>query len=440
MTLTQFLEKFEFMTSDKPNLNAMNYFMEKLDYPNKKLKFIHVAGTNGKGSICEMLSSILISSNYTVGKFISPYLLTANESICVNGKHFSKNDEENYISIMENLITEYVKDYNAKPSRFEVQTTLALLYFLDKKCDIVILEVGLGGRYDCTNIITSPITACFGNISYDHTNILGNTLEEITMQKAGIIKENSNAIIFENEKVISVLESVAREKNSNLIVCKNEDIENYKLLNDNADNQIFQVFDYKQYKDIMINLKGKKQIQNTCVVLETINILKENKFEISDNNIKHSLKQIVHPGRFEIVNKSPLTIFDGAHNEDALENFIETVKSIYSNKTFTFIVSQITTKDYKKFISKLLSEFPASNFIFTSGTGEKKFFDKNILYNYAIEFLKKNSNNNHNKYDSNFFANISNSDFELAIENLNSEVNFIIGSFYTYKKVCEILK
>lgn len=427
MTLNTFLEEFEFMTSDKPNLDAMNYFMEKLDYPNKKLKFIHVAGTNGKGSICEMLSSILMSSSYTVGKFISPYLLSANESICINGKHFSSNDEIEYISKIQILIDNYIKDFNKKPSRFEVQTTLALLYFLDKKCDIVILEVGLGGRYDCTNIITSPIASCFGNISYDHTNILGNTLEEIAMQKAGIIKENSNAIIFENEKINHIFKNVCKEKNSNFIVCKKSDIKNYQI----SDN--LQAFDYKDYKDVSINLTGKKQIQNACVVLEAISILKKNGFNITDNNLKSALKNIVHPGRFEIVNNMPLTIFDGAHNEDALDNFIDIVNTLYKNKDYTFVISQITTKDYKKFISRLLKEFPSSKFIFTSGTGESKFFDKKFLYDYALDTLSKNEQNlNFNK------QNISCLDFEEAIDILNSEVNFIVGSFYTYKKVYEL--
>ena len=427
MTLTEFLEEFEFMTSDKPNLDAMNYFMEKLNYPNKKLKFIHVAGTNGKGSICEMLSSILISNNYTVGKFISPYLLNANESICINKNHFSENDEKKYISKMQILIDEYIKEFNKKPSRFEVQTTLAILYFFDKKCDIVILEVGLGGKYDCTNIITCPIASCFGNISYDHTNILGNTLEEIAMQKAGIIKENSNAIIFENESIIDIFKNICNEKKSNLIICKNEDIKNYKLIN------IFQNFDYKSYKNIKINLKGIKQTQNTCVVLEAINVLKQNGFNISDTSLKKSLKQIIHPGRFEIIQNTPLTIFDGAHNEDALENFISAVKSLYKNKTYTFLISQITTKDYKKFISRLLKEFPSSKFIFTSGTGESKFFDKKLLYDYALDTLSKDKQNlNSNK------PILSCLDFEEALNILNSEVNFIVGSFYTYKKVYEL--
>lgn len=425
MTLTEFLEEFEFMTSDKPNLDAMNYFMEKLDYPNKKLKFIHVAGTNGKGSICEMLSSILISSGYTVGKFISPYLLNANESICINKNHFSENDEKEYISKMQILIDEYIKDFNKKPSRFEIQTTLALLYFFEKNCDIVILEVGLGGKYDCTNIIISPIASCFGNISYDHTNILGNTLEEIAMQKAGIIKENSNAIIFENENIIDIFEKVCNEKNSNLIICKNEYIKNYKLIND------LQNFDYKNYNDISINLKGQKQIQNTCVVLEAIDILKQNGFNISDINLKSSLKQIVHPGRFETLKNSPITIFDGAHNEDALDNFISAVKSLYGDKIFTFVISQITTKDYKKFINKLVQEFPNSNFIFTSGTDKKRFFDKKVLYDYCLEILNHDINNTK--------TNISCLDFEEAIKKLDSEINFIIGSFYTYKKTCELL-
>ena len=129
MTLETYLSKFEFMTSDKPDLLAMNWFMEKLNNPHKKLKFIHVAGTNGKGSICEMLNKILILSNYTVGKYISPYLITANESICINNNFFSKDDEEVFIPKIDNLVKQYISTFDKNPSRFEVETSLALLLF-----------------------------------------------------------------------------------------------------------------------------------------------------------------------------------------------------------------------------------------------------------------------------------------------------------------------
>lgn len=447
MNLNNFLSQFQFMTSDKPNLNAMNWFMKNLDYPNKKLKFIHVAGTNGKGSICEMLSKILISANYTVGKYISPYLITANEAICINNKYFSNEDEEYYIPLIENLVKKYELEFNISPSRFEVETALALIYFLEKKCDIVILEVGLGGKYDCTNIIESPIVSCFGSISYDHTNILGNTLEKISNEKAGIIKENSNSVIFEqNNEVLSIIEKICKEKNNNLVICQNKDIKNYSITNiknfkkesikqsnfknqnfDNSNNlskhysnQIYQKFDYKTYKNIELNLQGKIQIQNASVVLETINILKQYGFDILEEQIKNSLKNIIHPARFEIVSKNPLTIFDGAHNANALDNFIDTVKTLFPNEKYTFVISQITTKDYQLFLKTILTAFEDSTFILTGGTDKNKFFDKEVLYDFAKNITSTNT--------------IVKSDFSEALSKLEKNINFIIGSFYVYKE------
>lgn len=191
INLDIFLNKFT-QTTDFPTLDAMYYIMERLGNPHQKLKFVHIAGTNGKGSIVEMLNKIILcSKKYIVGKFISPHLLTSNESIQINNKSITPNQVEKYIPIFENIASDYLKETGRCLTRFEVLTSMAILYFFENKCDIVILEVGLGGMYDCTNIV-KPIVSAFGNISFDHMAILGNTLEEIALQKAGIIKENSN--------------------------------------------------------------------------------------------------------------------------------------------------------------------------------------------------------------------------------------------------------
>lgn len=451
MNLDTYLSKFEFMTSDKPNLVAMNWFMEKLNNPHKKLKFIHVAGTNGKGSICEMLNKILILSNYTVGKYISPYLITANEAICINNNFFSKKDEAIFISKIDFLVNQFTNTFNKKPSRFEVETALALLYFYEKKCDIVILEVGLGGMYDCTNIIESSISV-FGSISIDHTNILGKTIQEIAHQKAGIIKQNCETVMFEQNTVTSIIEKVCNSKSNLLHVVKKSDISNIiiynkmnlkNIINKNEDIiksniydknildttkiKFYQKFDYNNIKNIKLNLLGKKQIENASVVLKTIEILKKQNFEISENNIKSALCSITHPARFEILSNNPIIIFDGAHNENAIDNFIETVKDYFENtSSMSFIISIINNKDYETILDKLCNNFKNSKFILTDGTKEKKFLNKQTLYNFA----KKYSN----------YCDITTDDFENAVKIVNSDVNFIVGSFYTYKLATRILK
>jgi len=411
MNLDNYLLNF-IQTTDDPSLDGMYYIMEKLGNPHKKLKYVHVAGTNGKGSICEMLSRILVLSDYKVGKFMTPHLITAKESISINNQHISNSEALIYIDMLNGIREEFKKDIGKEPTRFEILTSIAILHFAYSNCDIVILEVGMGGRFDCTNII-EPIVSAFGSISYDHMAVLGNTLKKIAFEKAGIIKENSNSVIFEQES-LPVFEKQCTLKNNILHTISNTDISNYNF------DINYQYFSYNNIPYI-INLKGRKQIENTCVVLETINILKESKFNISDSNVLNGLKTVVHNARFETINQKPLLIFDGAHNENAIQNFIETVNDYYSNNTKTFIISIINTKDYKPMLDLILSAFPKSIFIFTNGVASHNYISKEELFEYASSQIL---NKNHNIYTE---------DFENIDKNLNSEVNFIIGSFYTYE-------
>ncbi|MBO5398507.1 MAG: hypothetical protein J6A36_06265 [Clostridia bacterium] len=416
MILDEFLSQFV-QTTDYPTLDAMHYLMDKLDSPQNKLKFVHVAGTNGKGSICEMLNKTLILSNYKVGKFISPHLFVSNESICINDIQIADEEFLEYRDIFQELSEKYFEETGRNVTRFEILTSLAILYFAKNNCDIVILEVGLGGLYDCTNIVNSLISV-FGSIGFDHIDILGNTIEEIATQKAGIIKENSNTVIFEQEAT-SVIEKTCKEKNSNLNIIKNTDISNYHFDNN------YQYFDYLNYKNIAVNLKGKKQIENASVAIKCFEILNKNGFNISTDTIYTAFKNLVRPACFETISENPKIIFDGAHNENAMPNFVETVKTLYNNNSKTFLVSIITTKDYKTVLKILLGAFENSTFIFTDGTDENKFFKGQVLYDYAKNLNTSNS--------------LSFETFEDGFKKLNSEINFVVGSFYTYGKAKELL-
>lgn len=353
------------------------------------------------------------------GKFISPHLIHSNESICVNNNTISDIEFEKYLPILNKIIENYKTESNREFTRFEILTSLAILYFYEKKCDIVVLEVGLGGMYDCTNIVT-PLVSVFGSISFDHTNILGNTLKEIAYQKAGIIKENSNSVIFMQD-ALPFIKKVCKNKKNTLHINTLNDISNYNL------DKNYQYFTYKNYYNLCINLKGKKQIENASNVIKCIEILNDKyKFNISLEIICSSLKNIIHPGRFEIISSSPNIIFDGAHNINAIENLLDTISNSYANIDKTFVISIITTKDYKEILNRILNKFPTSKFIFTDGNNPNKFWNPEILYNESINILNSNKN-------------ISISNLEKAIQNLNSSVNFIIGSFYSYKSVKEIL-
>lgn len=416
MLLDNFLSQF-IQTTEYPTLDGMNFIMDKLGNIQNKLKFVHVAGTNGKGSICEMLNQTLILSGYKVGKFISPHLFESNESISINNINITDKDFAKYLDMFQNISQEYFDKTGRETTRFEILTALAILYFYEHNCDIVILEVGLGGMYDCTNIVNSLISV-FGSISFDHTAILGNTLEEIALQKAGIIKQNSNTVIF-NQPALPIIENICKEKETHLEILQNSDIKNYHFDNN------YQYFDFEDYNNVTINLKGKKQIENALVVIKCCHVLEKYGFNISKEAILKALKNIHHPARFEIIKEEPLIIFDGAHNENALLNFCETVHNLYSSQSKTFIISMITTKDYKENLNILLNSFKNCHFIFTSGTNETKFFDGQTLYEYA----KKLNTNNLIEYDT----------MENALKNANTDVNFVIGSFYIYEKVKSIL-
>ena len=417
MLLDVFLSNF-IQTTDYPTLDAMKYLMEKLGKPDKNLKFIHIAGTNGKGSICEMINQILINSNYKVGKFISPHLFESNESISINNKNILDSEFEKYKPLFEKLSQNYFKETNREVTRFEILTSLAILYFADSNCDIVVFEVGLGGMYDCTNIVNSLISA-FGSIDLDHTAILGNTIEEVATQKAGIIKENSNTVIFD-QPALSVIKQTCKEKNSLLTILSDNDLSNYSY------DRNYQYFDFKKYKNLKINLKGKKQIQNATVAITCVEILNKNGFNISQDYIYDGLSNISHPARFETIKEKPLVIFDGAHNANAMENFVQTVQNLYPQESKTFIISIITTKDYKSDLKLLLENFENCNFIFTNGTIKDKFWNNKILYEFAKELNTSN--------------NLQMLEFNDGIKNLNSDVNFIVGSFYVYDKAKELLK
>ena len=251
-----------------PELKTMRYFMKKYNNFDKIMKFIHIAGTNGKGSCTEIISNILIKQGYKVGKFISPHLIKYNERISINKRNISDEEILELINELQPLVEEYKRREKENVTFFEFITILALIYFYRNKVDFVILETGLGGLYDCTNVITSPLVSVITSIGYDHMNILGKTLKEIAYQKAGIIKENSHTVIFKQElEVDKVFIDECKKKNNILRIVQKEDISNYSFYEN------YQYFDYKNIKNICLNLKGKVQIKNACLSIETIKII-----------------------------------------------------------------------------------------------------------------------------------------------------------------------
>jgi len=421
MNINTYLDTFFKGTKD-PSLDAMKFFMNEFGHPEKELKIIHIAGTNGKGSCTEMMSNILIKAGYKVGKFLSPHLIKYNERISINSELISDSEMEELIDEIKPKIEEYNKKSNVNTTLFELETTMAILYFARHKCDFVVMEVGLGGTYDCTNIV-QPLVSIINSIGYDHMHLLGNTLEEIAKNKAGIIKENSTTVFVEQEKEVNdVIINKCNEKNNKLHLIKPLDITNYSF------DEEYQKIDYKEYKDILINLKGEKQIYNASICLETVNILKT-KYEISEDAIRNGLKTVIHHARFEKLSKNPLIIYDGAHNEPAIKNLKKSIEMYYKDKEKVFVVSILNTKDYKSILKNLMTDRSAT-YIFTSGNDEERYTSKEDLYNEAekLGFYKE------------IYKKELTEAIEFAKDNHRDDVIFIVGSFYIYGDVVEILK
>lgn len=423
MNIEEYLSNF-FRGTKNPSLNAMNYLMNEFKHPEDKLKAIHIAGTNGKGSVTEMITNVLIKEGYTVGKYISPHLIKYNERISVNNKNISNNEMEKLINKINPLIEKYNSESDVPVTLFELETTMAFLYFEAKKCDFIVLETGLGGLYDCTNIIKHPLVSVITSIGYDHMHILGNTLPEIAYQKAGIIKDNSNTVIFKGKPDIdNVFINECKKKNNTLHIIEKTNISNYSFDNN------FQYFDFKNFKNITINLKGKAQVRNACLCIEVFKILNKLGYHIDKESILDGLKTVIHNGRMEQLKDNPIIIFDGAHNEPAIENLQDMVKMYYEKKKRIYIISILKRKDYNKML-ELLAEDKEALFVLTSGNNQDKFASKDELY----ECMKKFVNT-----DKIYKKNLD----EAIIDAINSDsntVNFIIGSFYTYGTVIEILK
>ena len=320
-----------------PGLSRTNTLLEKMGNPHKALKYVHIAGTNGKGSTAAMTASILRKAGYTVGLYTSPYIYTFHERMQVNGQLIS---DEDLVAI-----TEYVKpladSMEETPTEFELVSCIAFEYFKRKGCDIVVLEVGMGGALDSTNVIPCPEAAVITNIGLDHTDVLGNTLEEIAMNKAGIIKENGHAVIYRGTpSVEAVFEQVCAQKNVKL---KKADFDGLKL----KSHDLFQqVFDCGDYKDICLPLLGDHQLHNAAVVLAVAETLIEKGWNITRQNIYDGIRDVSWPGRFDVVCRDPLFIIDGGHNPQCLEALVKNIQDYLSGRQIIALTGVLADKDY----------------------------------------------------------------------------------------------
>ena len=424
VNIDEYFEKF-FRGSKTPSLEVMKYFMKEYNNFQSKMKFIHVAGTNGKGSCVETISNILVKQGYKVGKFISPHLVKYNERIIINNIEISNQEMVELIEELNPKIEKYNKENKIQVSYFELITIMALLHYYRNNVDFVVLETGLGGLYDSTNIITTTLVSIITSIGYDHMQMLGKTLPEIAYQKAGIIKENSNTVFFEQSDELNKAfkETCEKQNNSFYLIEKNK-IQNYRY-----DNK-YQYFDYGNLKNIEVALKGEKQIQNAAICIECMKILNDLGYRVSEKSIREGIRTVIHKARMETLNKKPLIVYDGAHNEPAIENLKSSVEMYYSNFKRVYIVSILKRKDYEKMIQLLLQDEDAE-FVFTSGNNPERYASKEELYDVALKYKT--------------IQKIFIKDLEDAIKNVfkdtkENTVNFIVGSFYTYGTTMNLIK
>lgn len=421
MTYTEALEYIHRVNSTfcKPGLERISALCEALGNPQEGMRFIHVAGTNGKGSTSSMLSNILIKAGYKVGLYTSPYIYRFNERIRIDGEDIGDNE----LAQLTELIKPIADSMNDRPTEFELITAIAFEHFRRCKCDVVVLEVGMGGRFDSTNIIRYPLLSIITGISLDHVAFLGDTTEKIATEKAGIIKDCAPVLFGgEDEGALSVISNVCAERNSRLYRPDYSEIKNSSTSLEGAH------FDYKNYKNVNISLLGEYQLRNASLVLEAVEILKSNGLKIGTDAIYQGLEGAKWRARFEIIHKNPTVIFDGAHNAEGIRAAVESIKKYYPAGGVCVVSGVLSDKDYIT-IAKSIGTVASAAFTITPDNpralGAEDY--AKVLCDAGVKAIPTSSIPEALKLGTEYAKN-------------NSTALFCLGSLYTYGQVTDAIK
>jgi dihydrofolate synthase/folylpolyglutamate synthase len=310
VNFAMYANSFQNITS--PGLERISLLCKKLGHPERKLNYIHIAGTNGKGSVSAYTASILEAAGYTVGKFISPNLIDVNERISINGKNISNSDLASVLSRIEPLSKEVAAELGAEPTQFEIWTAAAFIYFDMKHCDYVVLEVGLGGELDATNIIKNNEIAIITRLGLDHTQYLGDTIADIAKAKAGIIKHRSEThavvTVAQEDEAMKVINSACASHDVECIVADPVSIGN---------DGIYERFSVYGIENLKCGIAGYHQIENASLA-----VIAAKKLGIREADIRKGIENATHPARFELLSNDPMVIYDGGHNENGLEALV----------------------------------------------------------------------------------------------------------------------
>ena len=375
----EWLEERRKTLGSVPGLDEVNKLLDAFGRPDKSLPIVHIAGTNGKGSIGYLLEHSIANSGIRVGRFLSPAVTDEREIILVNGKMIPKTVWEKNLS----TIIETVEKNNLKATAFEIEFVLSLLIFIEKKCDIVILECGMGGKLDATNAIENSLVDIIASISIDHIAFLGDNLKDISLHKFGIIKDTSKNVVLSPQtdeveerfdRYISKLCKPTQTDCSNILFDKKTDssdevsgrpdgVTDINIIKSDQSlakfktsvktGNISQILSYKNYVNLNLNLIGKHQCDNAICVLDAIEVLKKEGFKITDNAVKKAFENAVWPGRFEIIkNKDYTFILDGAHNMDAVDRLFENINLYFTNRNLIYIIGMYKDKAFENVIEK----------------------------------------------------------------------------------------
>lgn len=335
-------------------LDSIKILMSELGNPQNDLKFIHIAGTNGKGSILAMLSVILEKAGYRVGRYVSPTVMGYEERFQVNRKWIKEEELAFLLSEVRDAAKRVEDKFQIFPTVFEIETAIAFLYFKQKACDYVVLETGLGGRTDATNVVTTTEQCIFASISLDHIGFIGDTLKEIATTKAGIIKEGAEVVTSKQDaEVWTVIYDKARSLGCNIVMAEPGEA---VIEKESLDGQIFS---YKEYESNKLGLLGRYQIDNAVTVLEAITMLNQRDCTISMKAVRDGFSEASWPGRFQIISMEPLVIVDGAHNEDAVRRLAENIGIYLNGKKVHAIMGVFKDKNYHKML-KIIAPYVES--------------------------------------------------------------------------------
>ncbi|MGG1515767.1 folylpolyglutamate synthase/dihydrofolate synthase family protein [Paenibacillus oryzisoli] len=371
----------------KPGLQRMELLMEKLGNPERRLKFIHVAGTNGKGSTCAYLASVLQACGYDVGTFTSPYLVRYTNRMQVNGEDIPDDVLLRLVNDLKPVVDEVAETELGAPTMFEISTALAILYFGKVAYpDYVVWETGLGGRLDSTNIV-NPIATIITNVGHDHMDILGDTLEQVAAEKAGIIKAGVPVITaVEPREIWQVIEAKAKEKKATLYTLGDQF--SLSRVESQLDRQSFQFSGpFRHIPNVTIGLNGEHQLKNAAVALMTLEVLRQYyACIVDDEDLYRGFEATRWPGRLEMVSQEPRILIDGAHNPEGAATLAAALQNVYSYRKLHMMIGMLATKNHTGYLRHILPL--VDTLIFTEANFHKK-GDAAMLADLARELLRE---------------------------------------------------